>query len=574
MSKQCSLILLFLLFQNYISGQIDSILSISEDSERFKSFTDYLEKVVRTKTYELREAEFYQTELKLRKKKLTDLEKELWFFRKIYPDPAEVGDDMQKIIKVQHDAIREAEKKGWKYNAAQLHISLGVYLFGQGKYDKSFEHIVKAVDYVDEIGLDIYPQAVRLLDSAADVYYRFGEYETARKLYRQCLAADIRWLHDSYLHRTYNTVGLCYQTEMKYDSAIYYFELAKSHAEKAQNEFWISLIDGNKAFCLYQLGQFDAALPLLIRDYTESIRHNEPSSAVNAAMIIATIYIKRNDYRAAEPYLRFAEKNLSKLSVKQKAGYYKNLIEISRLKNDFRTATLNLDSFLIYKDSIGKIEDARIIQQAQQRLSVEKHANEIKMLELNKKQQIWLRNVLLIFLILSGIISGLIINRIQLNRKRKLEIALMEKQIAFKDLEKAKEQLNQFTAALKEKNELIQSVKMQLSKLSTDLHTDERIDNLNTLLNANIITDEDWKQFRSLFEKVYPGYMVRLKEKIPDLSPAELRLCVLTKLNINQKDMASMLGVSYDAIRKGRQRLKNKLSPAEDTNIDELIQNI
>lgn len=244
------------------------------------------------------------------------------------------------------------------------------------------------------------------------------------------------------------------------------------------------------------------------------------------------------------------------------------------MKNDFRTATLNLDSFLIYKDSIGKIEDARIIQQAQQRLSVEKHSNEIKMLELNKKQQIWLRNVLLIFLILSGIISGLIINRIQLNRKRKLEIALMEKQMAFKDLEKAKEQLNQFTAALKEKNELVRSVKMQLSKLSTDLHTDERIDNLNTLLNANIITDEDWKQFRSLFEKVYPGYMVRLKEKIPDLSPAELRLCVLTKLNINQKDMASMLGVSYDAIRKGRQRLKNKLSPAEDTNIDELIQNI
>ena len=35
-----------------------------------------------------------------------------------------------------------------------------------------------------------------------------------------------------------------------------------------------------------------------------------------------------------------------------------------------------------------------------------------------------------------------------------------------------------------------------------------------------------------------------------------------------------MLGVSYDAIRKGRQRLKNKLSDNEEINPDEWIQNV
>ncbi|MEJ7684517.1 MAG: hypothetical protein WKG06_43050 [Segetibacter sp.] len=65
-----------------------------------------------------------------------------------------------------------------------------------------------------------------------------------------------------------------------------------------------------------------------------------------------------------------------------------------------------------------------------------------------------------------------------------------------------------------------------------------------------------------------------MREKFPDLSPAELRLLILTKLNLSAREMANMLGISIDAIRKSRYRLRKKLNLEEESNLEELIQQV
>ena len=100
----------------------------------------------------------------------------------------------------------------------------------------------------------------------------------------------------------------------------------------------------------------------------------------------------------------------------------------------------------------------------------------------------------------------------------------------------------------------------------------ERTGTINSLLESTILTEEDWKKFRQLFEKVYPGFFIRLKDKMLDLSPTETRLLALTKLQISPKDMSSMLGVSYDAIRKARQRLRKKINLPEEGGLEELVE--
>ena len=45
----------------------------------------------------------------------------------------------------------------------------------------------------------------------------------------------------------------------------------------------------------------------------------------------------------------------------------------------------------------------------------------------------------------------------------------------------------------------------------------------------------------------------------------------LTRLKLSTKEMASMLGVSADTIKKTRQRLRKKIDLAEDQSLEDIV---
>jgi DNA-binding CsgD family transcriptional regulator len=65
-----------------------------------------------------------------------------------------------------------------------------------------------------------------------------------------------------------------------------------------------------------------------------------------------------------------------------------------------------------------------------------------------------------------------------------------------------------------------------------------------------------------------------LKEKLPDLTQAEIRLVCLTKLNLDTKEMAGILGVSFATIRQSRYRLRKKFGLSDEGGIDDLVNSI
>jgi hypothetical protein len=90
---------------------------------------------------------------------------------------------------------------------------------------------------------------------------------------------------------------------------------------------------------------------------------------------------------------------------------------------------------------------------------------------------------------------------------------------------------------------------------------------LYALLKNMILTEKDWQLFSQLFEEVYPDFFVQLSVTSTDLTPFQRRLLQLTKLNISSKEIAYMMGMTVEAIRKARQRIRQKLEPLQ-ANID------
>ncbi|WP_321333696.1 two-component regulator propeller domain-containing protein [uncultured Bacteroides sp.] len=91
---------------------------------------------------------------------------------------------------------------------------------------------------------------------------------------------------------------------------------------------------------------------------------------------------------------------------------------------------------------------------------------------------------------------------------------------------------------------------------------------MNSLL-SNMDTEEDWKMFLIKFEQKNSGFFKHLKAAHPQLTNNDLRLCACLKLNLETKDIASLMNLSVRAIENNRYRLRKKLNLSPDQNLNE-----
>ncbi len=108
-------------------------------------------------------------------------------------------------------------------------------------------------------------------------------------------------------------------------------------------------------------------------------------------------------------------------------------------------------------------------------------------------------------------------------------------------------------------------------KENTHSHKSKPINDMASFLSSNLSTDSDWKSFEMYFEKVHKDFFKILKTKYPAITPNELNMCALLKLNIPNKDIAQILGISYDSVRKSQSLLYKKLELTSAKNLREFI---
>ncbi len=146
----------------------------------------------------------------------------------------------------------------------------------------------------------------------------------------------------------------------------------------------------------------------------------------------------------------------------------------------------------------------------------------------------------LLFIIVTG---GLVFNRFSMRKQRQAELAEKEKQLlssekrrAEESLKHAEELLVAYLTTIKEKTDLIENLDAELEQLRETAHPANNLEgiaiNMEKLISSTILTDDDWRHFRSLFKQVHPGFLYRLKEKFGDLSPGDSRLLILTRLKL------------------------------------------
>lgn len=86
------------------------------------------------------------------------------------------------------------------------------------------------------------------------------------------------------------------------------------------------------------------------------------------------------------------------------------------------------------------------------------------------------------------------------------------------------------------------------------------------LYNGSLLTPKQWTEFKIEFEKLHPLILLHAKEITPRITSAEERLICLMYLQLNNKQIGSILGISIDSVARSKRRLKLRIPiPAGDS---------
>jgi len=427
---------------------------------------------------------------------------------------------------------------------------------------------MNGIDLSEKVSESISPYDYQFL---AEILYRVREYNSSIKYARK--AADA-WRKSAAGNETYtvsclNTVALGYHRQDKYDSALFYYNQALELAKKAGSHVWAGIVTGNMAQIFYAQKKFDSAYPIFLNDYKTSKDSGYYDNAANSLQWAARTNLALGNKRAALQQVREA---FALLRLWTDVGY---------LRNTYYTATqvfremANYDSAFYYNnlyaslnDSLEKVVSTSSTDIARARLSDEASKYNIQTLNREKKAQLMLRNLIIAGVVLLFIFVLLIFNRRNLKTKMRMEKMEQEKLLMEREVASAKDQLRLFTENVIEKTNLIEKLEMQVKgkEVSSEQHSI-----MSELTEKTILTEQDWYKFKSLFEKIYPGFFTNLKDKFPDITLAEQRMAALTRIHLTTKQIASMLGISLDSVHKSRQRLRQRLQVGAETNLDELV---
>lgn len=219
--------------------------------------------------------------------------------------------------------------------------------------------------------------------------------------------------------------------------------------------------------------------------------------------------------------------------------------------------------FTTEKDkTIGRLQASNELEKRERQIEAE--------ISQNKLTRLWMVSGLLALSL--GLILGLFWvykkKREWQSAKQEKELIEAREQLKTQALLVAEHKLMLKERALEESNKQLDLKDLLLQELQMRLTVDEmekttQLQNTE-LQSLKILTTEDWRRFRNIFEQRFPNFLSSLKSEFPKLTDAEIRLLMLIKIGFDAFEVANILGITSASVYTNRYRLRKKLGLIEE----------
>lgn len=373
-----------------------------------------------------------------------------------------------------------------------------------------------------------------------------------------------------HLNNTLKNIGICYKGLRDYDQALLYFQKSLNLWQKADNFKRIASIQSLFGDTYYEMNLYSKALLYQKKALNNYSKKGDLGDKTVTNNSIAKSYLKLKQLDSAKVY---AENSIAiakrSQNIKGEKEANQTLALIAEQEGNSTDAYMYYKNISILKDSldiIQKKEQFRELQAKYETDKKEKRINELAQINKQTKQQYALH---IMTLGVGVILLGIGIYRF----RKKFRLSCIEKKLLRKELDTKKRELTTNSLYLAKKNRVLENIKEEVEHIrySEDQNKQYNYQKLIRTINFDMKEDNDWENFKKYFEQVHNDFYGTIKSQYPEVTANELRLMALLKMNLSSKEIARILNITQEGVRKARYRLRKKLNIGSNNRLMDLI---
>ncbi len=504
--------------------------------------------------------------------------------------------DASTSIKYGNKALQISNELSYPLGKAKANRVIGVAYWAQGNQNKALQYLIDSQKVFrninDEEGI------ANTMLNIGMVYADLKEYDKAFENYNGAIDHFTALNLTGRIATTFTKIGTVYIEKGMYNEAREYISDAlKLHN---QNNFKYGISEAHNRLGILYIEEKDIAQAKyhIERSIVVGRQVDDKDGLTSNLILYGKLLRLDQNYEAANTHLQLGLQNSKANNLKKyELLAYEELKELNKQQNKPEEALAYYDKYVSLKDSIFTIEKTKQIAYLEFKNEFEQKDKELAFLQEKEKTDTLIKyslglGILVVFL--GGFFfiknirqrsqkekelleksNELLQSKEALNQQA-IENAQLKQQELKQQLQFKNKELTSYTLNFVQKNELLEKLRniALLAKKAPAKEKDRLIDELHKTIRQNLIIDKDWEDFKRFFEEVHIDFYSKLNAKHPDLSANDLKLCSLTRLNLNIKETASMLGISPESAKTARYRLRKKLDLNSDQEIFTYLLNL
>jgi tetratricopeptide (TPR) repeat protein len=460
-------------------------------------------------------------------------------------------DDPSRALKLYYESLPLFEKVHNTEGVAKVYNIIGVFKTGSRDYDTAEFYLKRAVDLNLKIN-----NRHGIIENEGNLGYLYemsGKLAEAEKIYLK-LVDELSGMDDKInLPVIYFNLASLFQKKEISDSALYYLGKAINIAEQTRDSSLLCTLFGNTGEIFLNKGNRDSASVYL-------------QKSVNFSQAIDDV-----------------ETEMQAMSL---------LVKVDSLSGNFKSAYLKTKQIAVLKDSVYQRKINNNIKTSELQYENEKRKRLIEIQQLSiqsaKKERVLYIVLLAVSVIILGLITMVFIQRRRnyLKNQELFEKQMLVKRLELDKLQKEEEinklkidkfeevlsikerELVSIAMAVEQKNELLYQISKKIKGSVRDTTDDNQWAVINEIVSSIKMQKSDSESadlFNQRFSMIHHDFFTDLKKAHPELTNSDLKFCAYLRIHLSSGQIATILNVTNEAIRKTRYRLRKKfkLSPEE-----------
>lgn len=264
--------------------------------------------------------------------------------------------------------------------------------------------------------------------------------------------------------------------------------------------------------------------------------------------------------------------------------FYSILSDVYRKAGNLDKALVCKDSVIIFNDSIKNVANKQLLDNAHTKLEVLRFTSDMEQQMDKIRQRHYILIILLCLCVVLVVIAFTAVRNQKAKTRHQSQILVLEKEkrqrekqmaeermksvemearyrqeMMNQSLEQKQRELSATTMFVSSRNELIEDLLNYLNN-ETDIKSVPAVKTLIIHLRHLLKENNEKENFLVNFEAANPGFMQHLQSLHPDLLPSDLRFLAYVRMNLQTKEIASLLNINPESCRRRKIRLSKKLN--------------